>query len=97
LRAGELLAPIEAERQLYLVLGALPSAVERAYVQRAPHVLCEYAFELCRELNRFYHELPVIQEPDPARLASRLAVVSASLGAVELLTDLIGLKIPDRM
>ncbi len=98
LTPGAVLAPsVDAERNLMLRLLRLPEIVERAYELRAPNHLTEYAFELAVDLNRFYEECHVLNEPDADRQASWIALIAASAASLTLLLDLIGIDVPSRM
>jgi arginyl-tRNA synthetase len=95
---GVILPPIgSAERDLMLRLGALPDSVLKAYEQRAPHILCDFAYGLAQDFNRFYHQCHILGEPDPERKLSWLKLSQLSLRQLELLTFLLGIEIPVEM
>ncbi len=96
--SGPLVPPTEpAERRLMLRLARLEDVVERATSLRAPNHLAEYAYEVATDFNRFYEACHILSEPDPARQASWLALVQTTLRVLELLLDLLGIPVPERM
>ena len=87
----------EFERSLLLIMAALPEAVADAISQSAPHVICDYAFRLSQEYNRFYQSCNILHESDPARQRSWLAITLLLVRQLELLSALVGIQIPERM
>lgn len=98
LSRGPLVPPVvDSERNLTLFLARLPEVLERAFDLRAPNHLAEYAYELATVFNRFYEQCHILREQDPARQASWLALVDLALGELNLLLDLLGIEVPERM
>ncbi|HUO45920.1 MAG TPA: arginine--tRNA ligase [Acidimicrobiia bacterium] len=98
LRPGNLLPPqVDAERNLMLELLRLPEVVSRAADLRAPNHIAEYAYQLAAAWNRFYDRCHILDEKDPARQASWLALADWSLRALTRLLDLLGIEVPERM
>ncbi len=94
---GVILPPGERERTLLLTLGRLPDAIADAYDRRAPNELCEFAFTLAQEFNRFYHDCHMLSESDKALQASWLGISKAASDQLRLVLSLLGLDVPDRM
>ncbi len=84
------------ERQLLLRLYALPDSVQTAYDNRAPHVICDYLFKLAQDFNSFYHDCP-IKTASADIQKSRLALTKYALHIGLLMSDILGLKIPNKM
>ncbi len=94
---GGLLPPTAVERDLMLVLGRLPDAVESARRNRAPNELCDYAHALAQEFSRFYGACHILSEADAALRAARLGLSRLTLDALTLLLGLLGIDVPERM
>lgn len=63
------------DRSLTLALLRYPEALERAHASLAPHVLCDYLYEVATEFHTFYEHCPVLHEdvsPDVALARLRL-------------------------
>jgi arginyl-tRNA synthetase len=98
LKPGDLLPPeTDADRDVMLKLAELPDVLRRAWDGRAPNHLCEYGFSLATVFNRFYHEHHILSEEDSARQASWLGLSELCVRALELVLDLLGMEVPDRM
>ena len=60
-----------------------------------PNVLADHLFDVANRVNRFYHELPVLQGGE-AR-AARLALVEAARRVLRHGMEVLGLRVLDRM
>lgn len=90
-------AATDAERALALRLATIPEAVLRAWELRAPNHVAEAAYEVAVAFNRFYEESHILREEDPARQASWLTLVAATLSILTRLLSLLGISVPERM
>jgi arginyl-tRNA synthetase len=95
--AGEILVEAEAERGLVLELDAFDAAVKAAAEKRAPHILCDHAYQLATAFSKFYTDCPILGAETEALKASRLALAKATLTQLELVLGLLGLEAPERM
>lgn len=85
------------ERDLALALTRFEDYILRAYDRLAPNVLCDYAFDLAQKFSRFYTNAPIIKEVDPAKKSSRLSLAEKTLNILKILTNILGIQIPERM
>ena len=93
------MAPADSEsaKALQLELAQMPDALQMAYRDSAPNVICAYAYELAGAVNRFYHETRILAEPDKQKQAGYLALIRLARRALEECIDLLGFSAPDRM
>ena len=94
---GKILATAETERDLALMLGALPDAVRGAYDELAPNRIADFAFTLGQTFSSFYAACHILSEADVALRRSRLALCLLTLRQLELCLSLLGIETPDRM
>jgi arginyl-tRNA synthetase len=85
------------ERNLALQLLALPVKMQAAEDNRAPNILCEYAFELAQKFSRFYSEHHILSEADAELRAARIGLCEVTLATLAKVLDLLGIEIPARM
>ena len=86
------------ERNLLLTLLDFDRIVQTAFDKRATDLLANYAYDLCQDINAFYHNCPILRDDvGEATRAHRLAIVHAALTVLSNAIDLMGLKIPDEM
>jgi arginyl-tRNA synthetase len=98
LEPGEILPPAgPEERELQLKFTELPDVFQHSYETRSPNHLADYAYNLATLFNRFYREYHILSETDPGRQASWLAVSQYTLAQLELVLDLLGITVPERM
>ena len=64
----------DAERELIRKVLAFPHEVREAVERRAPHRIASYALELGQAFAAFYRDSPVLDEPDAAVQAFRIAL-----------------------
>lgn len=89
--------PSDLERRLLRMMIRFPEVVEKAYRESAPHVLCEYCFELCQQYNAFYHQCPIISEKDQIKKESWIALSYFALRQMKAAMGLLGIEIPSKM
>jgi arginyl-tRNA synthetase len=77
-------------------IAALPEEVQRAAEQYRPLLIANYAFELAKRFNDFYHACPVLPSPEPIRTA-RLALVDATRAALANSLALLEIEAPEEM
>ena len=96
--AAKLLAPTSQEQKdLMLILSRLQDSLLAAYRDSLPNVICAYIYELAGAANKFYHDVRIITEPDPAQKASYVALMTLTRRALETCIDLLGFSAPDKM
>jgi arginyl-tRNA synthetase len=85
------------EKQILKILHDFPGVVEEAVTQLSPAVIANYVYDLAKEYNQFYQEIPVMREPD-ARLASfRLGLSTFTGEIIKKAMGLLGITVPERM
>ena len=86
------------ERDLLMFLLDFNRVTETAFEKRAPYILANYAYDLCKLINTFYHTCPIMRDDIPEDIkAQRLAIVKQSLKVLSQSIELMGLKIPEEM
>ena len=96
--AGEAISiASDAERALALRLLAYPDAIRSAHGKRAPHILCEHAYDLAGALSKFYSAHHILSEEDQALRRSRLALAATAGRQIERTLYLLGIETPERM
>ena len=94
----KLLAPAnESETGVYLTLSRFADMMETAYIELAPHKICQYIYELSESFNHFYHETKILLEEDEKRKASYIKLLSLVQKVLESCIDLLGFEAPDKM
>ena len=85
------------EIRLVKILGAYPQKVAEAAAALSPAVIANYCYELAKEFNQYYHDTPVLKEPDAEILRMRLSLISTLAGVLRKGMKILGIDLPDRM
>lgn len=87
------------EREIALIqrLGDFPNVVAEAGRSYSPALIANYAYDLVKEYNQFYHDCPILRENDPATLSLRLELTAVTARTVAAAMGLLGIKVPERM
>lgn len=83
--------------QLVLTISKAGSAVERAVESGEPAHLAKYAFQLAQAFNNFYHEYPVLHEPDRERRTFLLWLTAYFRSELARVLGILGIPVPDYM
>lgn len=92
---GSLLVPEEVA--LVGQLTDYPAIVAAAAENFAPSIIANYAYELAKGYNSYYHDFPVIRESDPAKQALRLTLAATVARTLASAMALLGINVPERM
>ncbi len=95
--AGPIVLTENAERALSLRLLGFGAAVHQVDEGAEPHKLAGFVFEAASAFTTFYEKCPVLDAPDEATRASRLALCALALRVLLTGLDLLGIPVPERM
>ncbi len=86
------------ERNLMLRLMDFERVVENAFARRATDLIANYTYDLCQDINTFYHHCPILRDDiDLATKQARLYIVGQAQKTLLSAIDLMGLRVPDAM
>ena len=91
------LEPSAKEIRLVKLLGLYPAKVAEANAALSPAVIANYAYDLAKEFNQYYHDTPVLKEEDAAVLRFRLVLIDTLARTLRSAMALLGIQLPDRM
>ncbi len=89
--------PNEREITLIQRLADFPDTVAQAGREYSPALIANYAYDLVKEYNQFYHDCSILREEDPAKRSLRLALSDATAKTVRTAMSLLGINVPERM
>ncbi len=87
----------EAETQVALHLLGYPEALERATDEFKPNLLANFLYQLAQDYNHFYNGHSILQAESEALKASRLLLTAATIQAMELAFEALGLESLEKM
>jgi len=71
--------------------------IKQAAEDYSPAILAQYLFDLAKEYNRFYAELPIFHEKDSQLQSFRVALSLQTAKTIKRGMSLIGIQVPERM
>lgn len=85
------------EEGLIQMLADFKTVVKQAGSDYNPSIIANYAYDLVKEYNQFYHDFSILREENEALKIFRLAL-SANVGkVVKTAMGLLGIEVPERM
>ena len=85
------------EIRLVKILSAYPQKVAEAAAALSPAVIANYCYDLAKEFNQYYHDTPILKEPDQEVLKMRLELISTLAGVLRRGMKILGIDLPERM
>ncbi len=89
--------PSAKEVRLIKLLGLYPGKVGEAGAALSPAIIANYAYDLAKEFNQYYHDTPILKETDEAVLKFRLALIDTLARTLRHAMALLGIALPERM
>jgi arginyl-tRNA synthetase len=87
----------ETESALIQLLNDFEKKIKMAAEEYSPAILAQYLFDLAKEYNRFYAELPIFHEKDQQLQAFRVALSLQTAKTIKRGMCLLGIQVPERM
>lgn len=84
-------------KELMLAITKLSPALDSALKTSSPNLICAYIYELSGCVNKFYHETPILKEPDENVKAGHIALIGLAKNILETSIDLLGFSAPEKM
>jgi arginyl-tRNA synthetase len=91
------LQPEPLEKEIIKWLYDFPGTVQEAGRSYNPSHIANYAYELAKLFNRFYHELSVLKEEDVKKRGFRLQLCAKCSEVIATAMHLLGISVPERM
>ena len=89
--------PSAKEVRLVKLLDLYPGKVAEAGAALSPAVIANYAYELAKEFNQYYHDTPILKEENEAVLKYRLELIAVMARTLRSAMGLLGIQLPERM
>ncbi|HUW91519.1 MAG TPA: arginine--tRNA ligase [Bacteroidales bacterium] len=91
------IVPDQKEINVIKLLNEFPSVVSEAAEGLSPALVANYCYDLAREFNQFYHDLPILGEEKKELRDFRLKLTEMTGKIIEKGLWLLGIEAPDRM
>lgn len=87
----------DSESDLIYLLNDFEKKLAQAAADYSPAILAQYLFDLAKEYNRFYADVPIFLENNPELLAFRVALSAHTAKTIKKGMGLLGINVPERM
>ena len=87
----------EKECNIIRMLNEFPAVVRQAGTDYSPSGIANYAYELAREYNQFYHDFTILREENEETKAFRLLLTDNVGKVIKTAMNLLGIEVPERM
>ena len=91
------IVPSAKEIRLIKMMGLFPEKVAEAGAALSPAVIANYAYDLAKEFNQYYHDTPILKESDGKVLAYRLTLIGTIARILVKAMGILGINLPERM
>jgi arginyl-tRNA synthetase len=89
--------PDEKEIELIKLLSQFPETVEMAGKELNPALIANYAYEVSKEFNQFYHGYSILSAEAPKVVKFRLLLSAVAGNIINSAMFLLGIEVPERM
>jgi arginyl-tRNA synthetase len=87
----------DKEREIIKMLHMFPGVVQQAGEQLSPALVANYAYELVKEYNQFYHDFTILKETNENVRGLRLLLSREVGNTIRQSMWLLGIDVPSRM
>jgi len=88
---------LRQEKEILRLLYQFPAVVSQAGETYSPATIANYVYELSKEYNQFYQEIPVLKEEDKKNMILRLKLSFFAGNVIRKAMWLLGIEVPGRM
>ncbi len=85
------------EIRLVKLLDMYPDKIAEGGAAHSPAVIANYAYDLAKEFNQYYHDTPILREENKDLLECRLLLLSTIAKVLVKAMDILGIRLPERM
>lgn len=85
------------EIEIIKLLNSFPVKIREAGADRSPAVIANYAYDLAKEFNQYYHDTSILKEEDAQARGQRLALIGVIAKVLTKAMDILGIRLPERM
>ncbi|MBR1539531.1 MAG: arginine--tRNA ligase, partial [Bacteroidales bacterium] len=92
---GAVLLP--KEEGIVQILSGYPDKIREAGAAHSPALVANFAYDLAKEFNQYYHDTQILREEDAAVRDQRLCLISVIARTLRHAMNILGIDLPQRM
>ncbi len=85
------------EIRLIKLLNTFPAKIDEGARAYSPAVVANYAYDLAKEFNQYYHDTPILKEENADVLWMRLVLIDTLSAVLRKAMGILGIELPERM
>lgn len=85
------------EIRIAQMLTAFPDKIAEAAAAHSPALVANYAYELAKEFNQYYHDTPILREENEAVRSARLVLIETIAKVLRKANSVLGIELPEKM
>lgn len=85
------------EIRLIKLLNTFPARVAEGAQAYSPAVIANYAYDIAKEFNQYYHDTPILKEENEDVLKMRLVLIDTLSAVLRKAMGILGIELPERM
>ncbi len=85
------------EKELIKILQQFPETIQLAAENYSPALIANYTYDLVKEFNSFYQNVPILATDNEAEMALRVKISQAVGEVIKSAFALLGIEVPERM
>ena len=85
------------EVRIIKMVNQFPDKVGEAGEAHSPAIIANYAYELAKEFNQYYHDTPILKEENTDILSYRLVLIDKIAAVLVKAMSILGINLPERM
>lgn len=85
------------EIRIVKILAGFPDKIAEAAKAYSPALVANFAYELAKEFNQYYHDTPILKEEDASLLKMRLHLISVLASVLRKAMGILGISLPEKM
>ena len=85
------------EIRIIKMLDQFPGKVSEAGAAYSPALVANYAYDLAKEFNQYYHDTPILKEENAGLLKYRLTLIDKVAKVLVKAMSILGIELPERM
>ena len=85
------------EKELLKQLALFPETIQQAAANYSPAVIANYTYDLVKEFNSFYQNVPILGEEDQNKKIFRVQLSKKVADTIKKAFSLLGIRVPERM
>ena len=85
------------EKELLKQLALFPETIQQAAANYSPAVIANFTYDLVKEFNSFYQNVPILGEEDQNKKIFRVQLSKKVADTIKQAFSLLGIRVPERM